>query len=65
MTPSDAFDVVVIKTNRMAEAFRDIIDLCNTDPCTWRADTTDADWMKLLAKIVEAFIFAAFGQQSS
>ncbi len=35
----------------MAAAFRDIIDLCNTDPCTWRADTTDKDWMELLARI--------------
>ncbi len=41
-------------TERMESALRDIIDLCNTDGCTWRADTTHEDWMSLIHKIEDA-----------
>ncbi len=38
-------------TERMKTALLDIIDVCNTDACTWRADTTNKDWENLVRKI--------------
>ncbi len=36
---------------RMSEAFRDIIDLCDTAPATYLASATHEDWMELIGRI--------------
>ena len=49
--------------DRMKDALRDIIDMCNTDPCLWRADTTEEDWQKLIAKIEDTAHRGLYGNQ--
>ncbi len=51
----------VISQFRMADAFIDIIDLCKTDPCTWKSDVSKEDWTKLIRRIDEVAHYGLYG----
>ncbi len=51
----------VISQSRMANAFIDIIDLCKTDPCTWKKNVSHEDWAKLVRRIGEAAHYGLYG----
>ncbi len=51
----------VISQSRMTDAFIDIIDICKTDPCTWKTDVSKEDWTNLIRRIDEVAHYGLYG----
>jgi hypothetical protein len=49
---------------RMREALIDIVDMVNTDQCTWLASTTDEDWMKFIRRIEDVAHRGLYGEET-